>query len=85
MSEIIQFQAQVCKVQTMVDGGIRVTFDMPSDALEAMAKLAACSAVNAWLDISCVTGQTESNDASEKAATDGGAPMGRRRLAKRRD
>lgn len=85
MSELIQFQAQVCKVQTMVDGGIRVTLDMPNSALEAMAKLAACSAINAWLDISCVIGQTESNDASEKTAADGGAPVGRRRLAKRRD
>lgn len=38
----IEFVATVEKVQTMVDGAIRVYLDLPETALEAMARLVAC-------------------------------------------
>ena len=42
MSEPITFDASVYKVQTLVDGGIRVTLDLPETAIEMAAKLMAC-------------------------------------------
>lgn len=36
---MIAFDAVVYKVQTLVDGGIRVTLDLPEHALEAAAAL----------------------------------------------
>ena len=38
----IRFNASVEKVQTLVDGGIRVTFDLPEDAIAQAAALMAC-------------------------------------------
>lgn len=39
---VIKFSASVEKVQTLVDGGIRVTLDLPEDAISAAASLMAC-------------------------------------------
>jgi len=39
MSEIV-FTASVYKVQTLIDGGVRVTLDLPEDAIPQMAMLA---------------------------------------------
>jgi hypothetical protein len=39
---VIEFKATVEKVQTLVDGGIRVTLDLPEDAISAAASLMAC-------------------------------------------
>ncbi len=36
---MIAFDAIVYKVQTLVDGGIRVTLDLPEHAIEAAAEL----------------------------------------------
>ena len=41
MSEPIQFDASVAKVQTLVDYGLRVTLDMPETAIIAAAQLMA--------------------------------------------
>lgn len=38
----IKFQAAVYKVQTLVDGGIRLTLDLPETAIPQMAMLAEC-------------------------------------------
>jgi len=38
----IAFQAVVYKVQTLVDGGVRVTLDLPETAIAQMAQLAEC-------------------------------------------
>ena len=40
--EKVIFWAQVAKIQTLVDGGIRVTLDLPEDAIMPMAQLAEC-------------------------------------------
>lgn len=39
---VIRFAAVVEKVQTLVDGGIRVTLDLPEDAIAQAAQLMAC-------------------------------------------
>lgn len=39
---VIAFSATVEKVQTLVDGGIRITLDLPEDAISAAASLMAC-------------------------------------------
>ena len=41
MSEI-KFQAEVAKVQTLVDGGVRLTLDLAESAVELMGILARC-------------------------------------------
>jgi hypothetical protein len=39
---VIEFKATVEKVQTLVDGGIRVTLDLPEDAIAQAASLMTC-------------------------------------------
>ncbi|MEK6751601.1 MAG: hypothetical protein AABZ00_04985 [Chloroflexota bacterium] len=39
---VIQFSASVASIKTLVDGGIRITFDMPEDAIAQAAQLMAC-------------------------------------------
>lgn len=39
---VIEFPATVEKVQTLVDGGIRITLDLPEDAIAQAAQLMAC-------------------------------------------
>lgn len=39
---VIKFSASVEKVQTLVDGGIRVTLDLPEDAIKQAAMLMEC-------------------------------------------
>ena len=41
MAEIV-FPATVYKVQTLIDGGIRVTLDLPDTEIPQMAMLAEC-------------------------------------------
>ena len=38
----IRFEAAVYKLQTLVDGGIRLTLDLPETAIPQMAMLAEC-------------------------------------------
>jgi hypothetical protein len=38
----IKFAATVYKVQTLVDGGVRLTLDMPETCIMQMAQLAEC-------------------------------------------
>jgi len=39
---VIKFPATVASVKTLVDGGIRVTLDLPEDAIAQAAALMAC-------------------------------------------
>lgn len=54
MSEPITFTAAVYKVQTLVDGGLRVTLDLPETGLLAAASLMACQRQGAVLEITAV-------------------------------
>jgi len=51
MSDAIEFTAQVYKVQTLVDNGIRVTLDLPETETLTMAKLAECQRFGVALQI----------------------------------
>jgi len=39
---VIRFSATVASVKTLVDGGLRVTFDLPEHAITQAAQLMAC-------------------------------------------
>jgi len=49
MTEAIKFEAVVYKCQTLVDHGIRVTLDLPEDAIPQMAMLAECQRQGIYL------------------------------------
>ncbi len=49
----IRFVAAVQKVQTLVDGGIRVTFDLPETAIEQAAELMVCKRDGMPLTVEC--------------------------------
>lgn len=51
MTETIHFIASIVRIQTMVDGGIRVTLDMPEHAIMQAAQLMECKRAGAVLDI----------------------------------
>lgn len=47
----ITFPAEVYKVQTLVDGGIRVTLDLPESGADVMGELAKCQQNGIVLEI----------------------------------
>ena len=53
MADPITFQATVAKVQTLADGGLRVTLDLPEQAIMAAAELMACKREEAVLEVVC--------------------------------
>ena len=48
---LIKFLAQVAKVQTMADGGIRLIFDLPETAIETATKMMQTKQAGALLEI----------------------------------
>jgi hypothetical protein len=54
MSEVIQFPAQIIKVQTMQDGAIRLTLDLPETQIETARLLMECRARGGLLEIAAV-------------------------------
>ena len=56
----IRFPCAVAKVQTLADGGIRVTLDLPEQAIVAAAELMACHQQGAYLEVVCT--QTTPDD-----------------------
>jgi hypothetical protein len=53
-SDVIHFKAQVTKVQTMVDGGIRIILDLPEDAIDIATKMMQAKQAGAMLEIAAV-------------------------------
>lgn len=47
------FWASVAKVQTLADGGIRVTLDLPEQAIEQAASLMVYKREGVVLDVEC--------------------------------
>jgi hypothetical protein len=47
----IKFQATVARVQTLADGGLRVTLDLPETAVMEAAQLMECKRFGVVLDI----------------------------------
>lgn len=54
MTEAITFPAQVYKVQTLVDGGLRLTLDLPETAIDAVSKLMECRRHGGLLEVAAV-------------------------------
>lgn len=50
MAETINFWATVARVQTLADGGLRVTLDLPEDAILQAAQLMECKRRGAVLN-----------------------------------
>ncbi len=59
--EVIKFAAQVAKVQSLADGGIRLTLDLPEDAIMQAAQLMECKRWGAALNVTATP--TELGDA----------------------
>lgn len=57
----IQFTASVAKVQSLADGGIRLTLDLPEDAIMQAAQLMECKRWGAALNVTATP--TELGDA----------------------
>ena len=49
--QVISFPAQVYKVQTLADGGVRVTLDLPETTIPEMAMLAECQRFGVMLRV----------------------------------
>lgn len=54
MSEAICFSAQIQKVQTLVDGGLRLTLDLSEQEIETATKMMQCKVNGALLEIAAV-------------------------------
>jgi hypothetical protein len=52
--EAIQFPAEIIKVQTMVDGAIRLTLDLPANEIQTAAKLMEAKQRGATLEIAAL-------------------------------
>jgi hypothetical protein len=54
MTEIIHFPAQIYKIQTTVDGAIRLTLDMPETQIDSARLLMECKMRGGLLEIAAV-------------------------------
>lgn len=54
MSEAIRFSAQVAKVQTLADGGLRLVLDLPETAIDAATQLMQVKQAGAMLEVAAV-------------------------------
>ena len=52
--DIIRFSAQVSKVSTLADGGIRITLDLPETAIDTATKLMQVRQAGALLEVAAV-------------------------------
>jgi hypothetical protein len=52
--DAIEFPAEIIKVQTMVDGAIRVTLDLPADQIGTASKIMQAKLGGAYLQIAAV-------------------------------
>ena len=54
MTNPITFTAAVSKGYTLVDGGLRVTFDLPETAIMQFAEMIECKRLGMALQVTCV-------------------------------
>lgn len=65
--EAIHFPAEIIKVQTMVDGAIRLTLDLPANRITEAAKLMEAKQRGAVLECAAVPVVYENDRAEESA------------------
>lgn len=58
MENSIVFHAEVNKVQTLADGGIRVYLDLPEDEIAQMAMLAECKRQGMYLTLEATVSES---------------------------
>ena len=68
MNEAIQFPAEIIKVQTMVDGAIRLTLDLPAGELGAAMKLMEAKQRGAVLEVAAVAVKVINDDGTDESA-----------------
>jgi len=89
MADQIEFHATIAKVQTLADGGIRVTLDLPETAILQAAQLMTVRQQVAVVDVVATARMSESltdfDHETKKDAKRGGSEMDSRRIAIRRD
>ena len=83
--EPIRFDAEVYKVQTLVDGGVRVTLNLPETAIMQMGQLAECQRFGVVINITCkpiiltnFDDETKKEPKTKGARVDSGGPANRR-------
>lgn len=52
--EVIRFVAEIYKVQTLVDGGLRLTLDLPETAVDVVTKMIECKRQGGLLEVAAV-------------------------------
>ncbi len=65
MGEPIEFDATVYKVQTLIDQGLRVTFDLPETAIIAAAQLMAAKREGMILHVTIETDKQSGSTGKE--------------------
>ena len=86
MSEPICFPAQVVKVQTLADGGIRLSLDLPETHILQAAQLMEVRRAQAYGDVEFMPRSVANcSHEIEKGAKRGGPEMDSRRVQIRRD
>ena len=82
----IAFPAQVAKIATLADGGLRVSLDLPESAILPVAELMVCKRDGQVLDVVCkVKTVIGCNDETEKDPKGSGPEVDSRRITIRRD
>ena len=79
----IEFTATIYKVATLVDGGLRVTLDLPESAIAEAAALMECKRRETPLKVSAHIILTKPNNETKEKAKDGSPEVDSRRLGKR--
>ena len=67
VSDSVTFDAVVYKIQTTVDGAIRITLDLPESAIDAAAWLMECKRSETSLNVACVKNDYERKPEKRKA------------------
>lgn len=67
---MIAFDCVVYKVQTLVDGGIRVTLDLPEHALEAATAMMRYKRDETALRVACTGGENETKQNVRRPQTE---------------
>ena len=63
--DAIEFSAQVARVQTLADGGLRFTLDAPEQCVMQAAELMTCKRFGVALEVTCSALEVERDEVDE--------------------